>query len=68
MCVLRLVLCHEKSGDVESVSPIDIMSQYFDSVLSGGNVLHREYAYISSTPRNRISFLKHFQVQALIDP
>lgn len=40
--------------------PLDVLVDYFESVTSGTHVAFREYAYITATPYNRVSFLKLF--------
>jgi len=39
--------------------PRNVIAIYFANVLNGSNVVGREYAYVWSTRRNRIYFLRH---------
>ncbi len=40
--------------------PLNFMASYFDTVLSGENVLFRNFKYVNSTARNRRSFIRVF--------
>ncbi|KAL9654129.1 hypothetical protein ABK040_016475 [Willaertia magna] len=41
--------------------PLQYISNYFKSVVNGTNIIHKPYAYIHSTPRNRLSFVDYFE-------
>ncbi|XXQ38198.1 Centriolar satellite-associated tubulin polyglutamylase complex regulator 1 [Plasmodiophora brassicae] len=45
-----------ESGDS---APLDFLAAYFTNVLSGDNVIFRNFAYVQATPRNRRSFIRH---------
>ncbi|TPX38645.1 hypothetical protein CcCBS67573_g10706 [Chytriomyces confervae] len=46
--------------DSTATSQTQFLLDYFNAVISGTNVLHRDFAYIQSTPRNRLSFVTQF--------
>ncbi|KAJ3399618.1 hypothetical protein HDU80_007759 [Chytriomyces hyalinus] len=46
--------------DSSATSQTQFLLDYFNAVISGTNVLHRDFAYIQSTPRNRLSFVTQF--------
>ena len=52
--VVRLLLAQRTE------KPLLFIHEYFQSVLKGENVVLREYAYVNSTSRNRLSFIVNF--------
>lgn len=53
--VVRLLLANRTER------PLEFIHQYFRGVLKGDNVVLREFAYVSASPRNRISFIMNFE-------
>ncbi|KAG2393998.1 hypothetical protein C9374_003762 [Naegleria lovaniensis] len=41
--------------------PMQYLAQYFRSVVSGTNIIHKSFSYIFANPRNRLSFADYFE-------
>jgi len=52
-------ILHCKSSNIK-VEPSNFLHQYFRSVKRGSHILFREYKFVTSTPWNRLSFLRKF--------
>ncbi len=50
----------ERKNEDAKTKPFELLAEYFMSVKSGSHILFREYAFVSKTPYNRISFVKVF--------
>ncbi len=50
----------ERKDEDPKTKPFSVLADYFKSIRNGSHVLFREYAFISATPHNRLSFLRVF--------
>eukprot|EP00047_Mylnosiga_fluctuans_P022008 m.112029 g.112029 ORF g.112029 m.112029 type:complete len:233 (-) comp9102_c0_seq6:106-804(-) len=51
------LLLAEHLAECPRESAVGFLSNYFSSVISGDNVVFREYEYVQATPRNRRAFI-----------
>lgn len=50
----------ERKSEDAKTKPFELFAEYFKSIKLGTHILFREYAFVSKTPHNRISFIKVF--------
>lgn len=50
----------QRKDEDPKTRPFELLADYFKSVRNGSHVLFREYAFVSATPHNRLSFLRIF--------
>ncbi len=50
----------ERKDEDPKTKPFQVLADYFQSVRSGSHVLFREYAFVMTTPHNRLSFVRVF--------
>ena len=49
------------TNDLEGVNPMPFIAKYFENVVSGENILFRNFSYITQTDHNIDSFILQFQ-------